>query len=244
MKDMLKAGVHYGHQKRFWNPKMESYIFGINHGIHIINLEKTVPLFEDAINFVGKTASKRGKILFVGTKRQAQEIVAEEARRCGMPYVNHRWLGGMLTNYKTIRQSIKRLRNLEKMQEEGVFERLTKKEALHNTREIEKLEKALGGIKDMGGLPDAIVVIDSKEEHIAIEEAKRLGIPVVSVVDTNSDPDNIQYVIPGNDDAVKAIRFYLSRFADTIIDAKQAAATVAEAQVDDEQEASESEKEA
>ena len=230
MKEMLQAGVHYGHQKRFWNPKMKEYIFGINHGIHIINLEKTVSLFEDARNFVSKTASKNGKILFVGTKRQAQGIVAEEARRCGMPYVNHRWLGGMLTNYKTIRQSIKRLRDLEKMQEEGVFERLTKKEALHNAREIEKLEKALGGIKDMGGLPDALVVIDSKEEHIAIEEAKRLGIPVVAVVDSNSDPDDIDYVIPGNDDAVKAIRFYLGQFANSIIDARQAANIAKEAQ--------------
>lgn len=223
MKDMLQAGVHFGHQKRFWNPKMSEFIFGINHGVHIINLEKTVPLFEDARNFISKTAAKKGKILFVGTKRQAQQIVAEEAARCGMPYVNHRWLGGMLTNYKTIRQSIKRLRDLEKMREDGTFERLTKKEALQNTREIEKLERALGGIKEMGGIPDAIVIIDSKEEHIAIQEAKRLGIPVVAVVDTNSDPDDIDYVIPGNDDAVKAIRFYLSSFADTILDAKKAA---------------------
>ncbi|WP_119329330.1 30S ribosomal protein S2 [Cysteiniphilum halobium] len=222
MKEMLQAGVHYGHQKRFWNPKMSEFIFGVNHGIHIVNLEKTVPLFQDAVNFVSKAASKNGKILFVGTKRQAQEIVAEEASRCGMPYVNHRWLGGMLTNYKTIRQSIKRLRDLEKMQEDGTFERMTKKEALRNSREIEKLEKALGGIKEMGGLPDVLVIIDSKEEHIAIEEAKRLGIPVVAVVDSNSSPDDIDYVIPGNDDAVKAIRFYLSRFADAIIDAKQA----------------------
>ena len=221
MKEMLQAGVHYGHQKKFWNPKMSDFIFGVNHGIHIINLEKTVPLFQDAINFVGKAASKNGKILFVGTKRQAQEIVAAEALRCGMPYVNNRWLGGMLTNYKTIRQSIKRLRDLEKMQEEGVFERVTKKEALQNSREIEKLEKALGGIKKMGGLPDILVIIDSKEEHIAIEEAKRLGIPVVAVVDSNSNPDDIDYVIPGNDDAVKAIRFYLSQFSDAILDAKK-----------------------
>jgi len=223
MKDMLQAGVHFGHQKRFWNPKMSEFIFGINHGVHIINLEKTVPLFDDARNFISKTAAKKGKVLFVGTKRQAQQIVAEEAARCGMPYVNHRWLGGMLTNYKTIRQSIKRLRDLEKMREDGTFDRLSKKEALQNTREIEKLERALGGIKDMGGIPDALVVIDSKEEHIAIQEAKRLGIPVVAVVDTNSDPDDIDYIIPGNDDAVKAIRFYLSTFADTILDAKKAA---------------------
>jgi len=223
MKDMLQAGVHYGHQTRFWNPKMEPFIFGVNHKIHIINLEKTVPLFEEAINFISKVASKKGKILFVGTKRQAQQIVAEEASRCGMPYVNHRWLGGMLTNYKTMRQSIKRLRDLEKMKEDAVFDRLTKKEALGNTREIDKLEKALGGIKDMGGLPDVIVVIDSKEEHIAIQEAKRLGIPVVAVVDTNADPEGVNYVIPGNDDAVKSILFYLSRFADAVIDAQQSA---------------------
>lgn len=223
MKDMLQAGVHYGHKTRFWNPKMEPFIFGVNHRIHIINLEKTVPLFEDAVNFVSKVASKKGKVLFVGTKRQAQQIVAEEASRCGMPYVNHRWLGGMLTNYKTMRQSIKRLRDLQKMKDEGLFERLTKKEALGNTREIIKLEKTLGGIKDMGGLPDIIVVIDSKEEYIAIEEAKRLGIPVVAVVDTNADPAGVNYIIPGNDDAVKSIRFYLQHFADAVIHAQQAA---------------------
>ncbi|MFZ9034641.1 MAG: 30S ribosomal protein S2 [Francisellaceae bacterium] len=239
MKDMLQAGVHFGHQKRFWNPKMKEFIFGINHGVHIVNLEKTVPLFEDAVNFISKTAAKRGKILFVGTKRQAQNVVAEEARRCGMPYVNHRWLGGMLTNYKTIRQSIKRLRDLEKMREDGTFERLTKKEALQYSREIEKLEKVLGGIKDMGGLPDVVVVIDSKEENIAIEEANRLGIPVVAVVDTNSSPDDIDYVIPGNDDAVKAIRFYLSTFADTILTAKQAAQTAVEEEVADSAESDE-----
>ena len=226
MKEMLKAGVHFGHQKRFWNPKMSEFIFGINHGIHIINLEKTVPLFQEAINFVSKSAAKNGKILFVSTKRQAQEVVAKEATRCGMPYVNHRWLGGMLTNYKTIRQSIKRLRSLEKMQEEGIFDRMTKKEALQNSREIEKLEKVLGGIKNMGGLPDVLIVIDTKEEHIAIEEAKRLGIPVVAVVDSNSSPDGIDYVIPGNDDAVKAINFYLSQFSNTVIDAKQSACIV------------------
>ncbi len=223
MVDMLKAGVHFGHNKRFWNPKMKQYIFGINHNVHIFNLEKTVPMFQDAVNFVGKIASQNGKILFVGTKRSAQNVVSEEATRCGMPYVNHRWLGGMLTNYKTIRQSIKRLRDLEKMRDDGTFERLTKKEALENTRSIEKLDRTLGGIKDMAGLPDAIVVIDSRVEHIAILEARRLGIPVVAVVDTNSDPDGIDYVIPGNDDAVRAIRTYLATFADAIIDGKQVA---------------------
>ena len=221
MKDMLEAGVHYGHQKRFWHPRMHSYIFGINHNIHIINLEETLPLFKKAINFINEIADKKGKILFVGTKRQAQNIIVEESIRCSMPYVNYRWLGGMLTNYKTIRQSIRRLHNLEKMRDQGVFECLTKKESLRNTNEIKKLERVLGGIKNMNGLPDAVVVIDSKKEKIAITEARRLGIPVVAIVDTNSDPDGIDYVIPGNDDAVKAIRFYLSKFADVIIDAKQ-----------------------
>lgn len=220
MKDMLSAGVHFGHKKAFWNPQMNEYIFGINHGVHIINLEKTVPLFQDAVNFVGKTIANGGKVLFVGTKRQAQSIVEAEAKRCGMPYVSHRWLGGMLTNYKTVRQSIKRLAQLEKMREDGTLESLTKKEMLQNLRTIEKLEKVLGGIKEMGGIPDAIVVIDSNKEHIAIQEAKKLGIKVVAVVDTNSNPEGIDYIIPGNDDAVKSISFYMSKFADAIIDAQ------------------------
>jgi small subunit ribosomal protein S2 len=223
MVDLLKAGVHFGHNKRFWNPKMKQYIFGVNHNIHIFNLEKTAPMLEEAVNFIGKVASRNGKILFVGTKRSAQNPISEQASRCGMPYVNHRWLGGMLTNYKTIRQSIKRLRTLEKMSEDGTFERLTKKEALDNTRAIEKLDKTLGGIKDMAGLPDAIVIIDSKVEHIAILEARRLGIPVVAVVDTNSDPDGIDYVVPGNDDAVRAINTYLVAFSDAIINGKEVA---------------------
>lgn len=220
MKDMLSAGVHFGHKKAFWNPQMNEYIFGINHGVHIINLEKTVPLFQDAVNFIGKTVANGGKVLFVGTKRQAQSIVEAEAKRCGMPYVSHRWLGGMLTNYKTVRQSIKRLAQLEKMREDGTLESLTKKEMLQNLRTIEKLEKVLGGIKEMGGIPDAIVVIDSNKEHIAIQEAKKLGIKVVAVVDTNSNPEGIDYIIPGNDDAVKSISFYMSKFADAIIDAQ------------------------
>ncbi|MDC0535870.1 30S ribosomal protein S2 [Francisellaceae bacterium] len=220
MREMLAAGVHFGHQKRFWNPKMDQYIFGINHKIHIIDLEKSLPLFHDALNIVSSVAARKGKILFVGTKRQAQDIIKEESERCSMPYVNHRWLGGMLTNYKTIRQSIKRLRELEKMQEDGSFDRILKKEALTLTREMEKLEHSLGGIKDMGGIPDLLVVIDAKEEHIAITEAKRLGIPVVSVVDTNTDPDGIDYIIPGNDDAVRSIRFYMKHFADTVLNAK------------------------
>ncbi|RUS69155.1 hypothetical protein EGW08_023083, partial [Elysia chlorotica] len=183
MQEMLSAGVHFGHKKAFWNPQMNEYIFGINHGVHIINLEKTVPLFQDAVNFVGKTVANGGKVLFVGTKRQAQDIIETEATRCGMPFVSHRWLGGMLTNYKT-------------------------------------LDKVLGGIKEMGGIPDAIVVIDSNKEHIAIQEAQKLGIKVVAVVDTNSNPEGIDYIVPGNDDAVKSISFYMSKFADAVIDAQ------------------------
>ncbi|GAB4221761.1 MAG: 30S ribosomal protein S2 [Francisella sp.] len=220
MKEMLLAGVHFGHKKSLWNPKMKEYIFGVNHGVHIINLEKTVPLFQDAVNFIGKTVANGGKVLFVGTKRQAQQIVEAEAKRCGMPYVSHRWLGGMLTNYKTVRQSIKRLANLEKMRDEGVLESLTKKEMLQNIRTIEKLERVLGGIKEMGGLPDVIFVIDSNKEHIAIKEAQKLGIKVVAVVDTNSDPEGIDYIIPGNDDAVKSISFYMKKVADAVIDAQ------------------------
>jgi len=238
MREMLAAGVHFGHQKRFWNPKMDKYIFGINHKIHIINLEKSLPLFEDALNVIGKVASKKGKVLFVGTKRQAQEIIKEESLRCGMPYVNHRWLGGMLTNYKTIRQSIKRLHELEKMQADGGFDRMIKKEALSLSRDMEKLERTLGGIKNMGGIPDLVVVIDAKEENIAITEARCLGIPIVSVVDTNTNPDGIDYVIPGNDDALRAIRFYMKHFADAVLDAKgtKVVADTEEAAVDSEEE--------
>ena len=220
MKEMLSAGVHFGHKKAFWNPKMNEYIFGINHGVHIINLEKTVPLFQDAVNFIGKTVANGGKVMFVGTKRQAQDIIEAEATRCGMPFVSHRWLGGMLTNYKTVKQSIRRLAQLEKMNEDGSFASLTKKEALTNIRTIGKLDKVLGGIKEMGGIPDAIVVIDSNKEHIAIQEAKKLGIKVIAIVDTNSNPEDIDYIIPGNDDAVKAITFYMKKFADAIVDAQ------------------------
>jgi small subunit ribosomal protein S2 len=191
MVDMLKAGVHYGHRTPFWSPKMAPYIYGENHQLHIFNLEKTLPMFKEAVNFISRVTARRGQVLFVGTKRQAQAIVKEEAERCGMPYINHRWLGGMLTNYKTIRQSIKRLRNLEKMRDDGTFEKITKKEALELTRENTKLERTLGGIKDMGGLPDALVVVDSQVERTAIKEANRLNIPVVGIVDSNSDPDGI-----------------------------------------------------
>ena len=213
MRDMLQAGVHFGHQTRFWNPKMKPFIFGARNGVHIINLEKTVPMFDDALNFVGNIASKKGKILFVGTKRAASEAVKEAASSCDQFYVNHRWLGGMLTNWKTVRQSIKRLKDLENQAQDGTFEKLTKKEALMRTREMDKLEKSLGGIKDMGGLPDVLFVVDAEHEHIAIKEANNLGIPVVSIVDTNSNPDGVDYIIPGNDDAIRAVQLYLSAAA-------------------------------
>ncbi|OYD26392.1 30S ribosomal protein S2 [Oceanimonas baumannii] len=216
MRDMLKAGVHFGHQTRFWNPKMKPYIFGASNRVHIINLEKTVPLFNDALNYLGNVASKKGKILFVGTKRAASEAVKEAATNCDQFYVNHRWLGGMLTNWKTVRQSISRLKDLEAQAQDGTFEKLTKKEALMRTREMEKLEKSLGGIKDMGGLPDVLFVIDADHEHIAIKEANNLGIPVVSVVDTNSNPDSVDYIIPGNDDAIRAVQLYLNAAADAV----------------------------
>ena len=213
MRDMLKAGVHFGHQTRYWNPKMGKYIFGARNKIHIINLEKTLPMFNEALTFVERLAQGKNKILFVGTKRSAGKIVAEEAARCGSPYVDHRWLGGMLTNFKTIRASIKRLRDLEVQAEDGTFAKLTKKEALMRTRELAKLENSLGGIKDMGGLPDALFVIDADHEHIAIKEANNLGIPVFSIVDTNSDPDGVDFIIPGNDDAIRAIKLYLTAVA-------------------------------
>ncbi|EAR10223.1 ribosomal protein S2 [Reinekea sp. MED297] len=222
MRDLLKAGVHFGHQTRYWNPKMSQYIFGARNKIHIINLEHTVPALNDALSFVGSLAAKKNKILFVGTKRSASNIIREEATRAGMPYVAHRWLGGMLTNYKTIRQSIKRLRELQTQQDDGTFEQLTKKERLMNTREIAKLEKSIGGIKDMGGLPDALFVIDVDHERIAIQEANKLGIPVIGVVDTNSNPDGIDYVIPGNDDAIRAIEIYAQAMADAVLEAKTA----------------------
>ena len=223
MRDMFKAGVHYGHQKRHWNPQMAPYIYGDQNRIHIINLEKTLPMYHDAVNFVSSIAARGGKVLFVGTKRAAQAVTKAQADRAGMPYVDHRWLGGMLTNYKTIRQSIKRLRDIEKMRDEGMFERMTKKEVLNLTREMEKLERSLGGIKNMGGIPDAIILVDSAQEKIAITEAKRLNIPVIGIVDTNGCPDDIAYLIPGNDDAIRAIELYFSGFADAICQARDAA---------------------
>ena len=218
MREMLEAGVHFGHQTRFWNPKMAPYIFGIRQKIHIIDLAESLPMFRSAINFVHKVAEKRGKILFVGTKYAARDIVKEEAERCGMPYVNYRWLGGMLTNYKTIRQSIKRLKELEVMlADTDAMDLLKKKERLTLTRQKDKLSKALDGIKNMGGLPDAIFVIDVDQERIAVKEAKCLGIPVIGIADTNASPEEIDYLIPGNDDASRSIRLYCKTFADAVI---------------------------
>ncbi len=228
MREMLQAGVHFGHQTRYWNPKMGKYIFGARNKIHIINLEKTLPLFNEAMSFIEQKAAGKNKILFVGTKRSASKIVREQAQRCGMPYVDHRWLGGMLTNYKTIRTSIKRLRDLEAQAEDGTFEKLTKKEALMRTRDLEKLERSLGGIKDMGGLPDALFVVDVDHESIAINEANKLGIPVIGIVDTNSNPAGVDFVIPGNDDAIRAVQLYLTAAADAVVRARQNAASSAE----------------
>lgn len=216
MRDMLQAGVHFGHQTRYWNPKMKQYIFGARNGVHIINLEKTVQCYEDALNFLSSTVARKGKVLFVGTKRAASDKIGPAAKACDQYYVDHRWLGGMLTNWKTVRQSIKRLKELEAQANDGTFDKLTKKEALLRTRELEKLNRSLGGIKDMGGLPDALFVIDAEVEHIAIKEANNLGIDVVAVVDTNSSPDGVQYVIPGNDDAIRAIDLYLKGAVDAI----------------------------
>jgi small subunit ribosomal protein S2 len=217
MKDMLKAGVHFGHQTRYWNPKMKQFIFGARNKIHIINLEHTVPALNEALAAAQNLAARNKKILFVGTKRAASKIIKEQAERCGMPYVDHRWLGGMLTNYKTIRGSIKRLRDLEAQETDGTLDRLTKKEALMRRRDKEKLERGIGGIKDMAGLPDALFVIDVDHERIAITEANSLRIPVIGVVDTNSNPDGVDYPIPGNDDALRAIELYASAIADACI---------------------------
>lgn len=220
MRQMLEAGVHFGHRTRDWDPKMSEFIYGKHYQVHIINLELTLPLFREALNFVSNLAARKGKILFVGTKQAASNIIREEATRCGMPYVNHRWLGGMLTNYKTIRQSIKRLKDLEATFASGGFEGLTKKEKLNLSREKDKLERSLGGIKDMGSLPDALFVIDVGHEKIAVDEAVKLGIPVIGIVDTNNSPDRIDYIIPGNDDSIRAISLYSSLLADTILDAR------------------------
>lgn len=226
MRQMLEAGVHFGHQTRYWNPKMAPYIFGERSKIHIVNLEKTLPLYNDAMNYLGQLAAKGGKILLVGTKRAARESVRDAALRCKMPYVNYRWLGGMLTNFKTVRQSIKRLKDLETMAEDGSFDRLSKKEVIGLRREMGKLERSLGGIKNMPSLPDAMFVIDVGYEKIAVQEAAKLGIPVVGVVDTNNSPDGIAYVIPGNDDAIRSIQLYTEGAADAVLEGQHAVAHV------------------
>jgi small subunit ribosomal protein S2 len=226
MRDMLQAGVHFGHPTRFGNPKMDNYNFGARNKIHILNLENTVPAFNEALDIVRQIGANGNKVLMVGTKRAAQTIIAEQADRSGMPYVSHRWLGGMLTNYKTIRASIRRYRELEAQSKDGTFEKLTKKEALMRTRLMEKLERSIGGIKDMGGLPDMLFVVDVDHERIAILEANKLGIPVIGIVDTNSNPDGVDYVIPGNDDAIRAIKLYTSAIADAILEGKAEANNV------------------
>ncbi|MDT8384318.1 MAG: 30S ribosomal protein S2 [Gammaproteobacteria bacterium] len=223
MRQMLEAGVHFGHQTRYWNPKMAPYIFGERNKIHIINLEKSLPLYKEATNFLGKLAAGKGKVLFVGTKRAARDSIKEHADRAGMPYVNHRWLGGMLTNFNTVKNSIKRLKELEVMAADGSFAKVNKKEALMMTREMEKLERSLGGIKDMTGLPAAVFIIDVGHEKIAVSEARKLGIPVVGIVDTNTNPDGVDYVIPGNDDAMRAIQLYVRGVADAVVESRAAA---------------------
>ncbi len=231
MRQMLEVGVHFGHQTRYWNPRMAPYIFGERDKIHIINLEKTLPLYQEAMNFLGRLAARGGTVLFVGTKRAAQEIIREQAARCSMPFAGYRWLGGMLTNFKTVKQSIRRLRELEVMVEDGTIERMTKKEAIRLRRELGKLERSLGGIKDMNGLPDALFVIDVGHEKIAVKEAIKLGIPVVGVVDTNNSTDGVDYVIPGNDDAIRSIQLYLTGAADAVIEGR---ATRSQAMPEDE----------
>lgn len=221
MKQLLEAGVHFGHQTRRWNPKMAPYIFTERNGIYVIDLQKTVGKIDEAYNFVKEVASEGGKILFVGTKKQAQEAVASEAARAGMFHVNQRWLGGMLTNFDTIGKRVKRLRELEKMEEEGTFEVLPKKEVIKLRLEMEKLNKYLAGIKDMPGIPDAIFIVDPRKERIAVAEAKKLGIPIIAIVDTNCDPDEIDYVIPGNDDAIRAVSLITSKIADAILEGNQ-----------------------
>ena len=233
MRQMLEAGVHFGHQTRYWNPKMGPYIFGARCKIHIINLEKTMPLFTDAMNFISAIAQKRGSILFVGTKRSARDAIKEEATRCNMPYMSMRWLGGTLTNFRTVKQSVSRLKELESAETDGTFEKLVKHEVLTLRRERDKLDASLGGIKDMNRLPDALFVIDIGHENIAIQEAKKLGIPVIAVVDTNYDPNLVDYAIPGNDDAIRAVQLYVRAAADAVLEGKAAAPITASSANDD-----------
>jgi len=233
MRQMLEAGVHFGHQTRYWSPKMAPYIFGSRNKIHIINLETTLPLFQEAMNFLGSVTAAKGKVLFVGTKRQASKLVREHAERCGCPFVDHRWLGGMLTNFKTVKNSIARLIELDELNSSGAIDRLSKKEALILERERSKLDRSLSGIRDMTGLPDCIFVIDVDHEKIAVAEAKKLKIPVVGIVDTNSSPDGIDYPIPGNDDAIRAVRLYLSHAADAVLEARSILPEVISGDADD-----------
>jgi small subunit ribosomal protein S2 len=242
MRQMLEAGVHFGHQTRYWNPKMGPYIFGARGKIHIINLEKTMPLFSDAMNFISGIAQKRGSILFIGTKRSAREAIKEEAIRCGMPYMTQRWLGGTLTNFRTVRQSVQRLKELEAGETDGSFNRLVKHEVLRLRRERDKLEASLGGLKDMGRLPDALFVIDIGHENIAVQEAKVLGIPVIAVVDTNYDPARVDYPIPGNDDAIRAVQLYARAAADAVLEGKAASPTAGNMREQDFAEAADSDK--
>ena len=225
MRQMLEAGVHFGHQTRYWNPRMAEYIFGHRNKIHIVNLERTLEKYNDAMKYIRQLAANRGTVLMVGTKRQARDIVAEEAQRAGVPYVDHRWLGGMLTNFKTVKASIKRLKDLETMSTDGTFDRMTKREALSLRRELAKLSQAMGGIKDMNALPDAMFVIDVGFHKIAVTEAKKLGIPIVAVVDTNHSPDGIAHVIPGNDDSSRAIRLYARGAADAVLEGRSQSIT-------------------
>ena len=233
MRQMLEAGVHFGHQTRYWNPRMAPYIFGARGKIHIINLEKTLPLFTDATNFISGLAQKRGTVLFVGTKRSARDAVKDEAVRCGMPYISQRWLGGMLTNFRTVKQSVSRLKEIETMSTDGSFDKLVKHEVMGLLREKEKLDKSLGGIKNMSALPDALFVVDIGHENIAVQEAKKLGIPVVAVVDTNYDPSLVDYAIPGNDDAIRAVQLYTRAIADAVLEGKAAAPMSAAAAKDE-----------
>jgi small subunit ribosomal protein S2 len=233
MRQMLEAGVHFGHQTRYWSPKMAPYIFGSRNKIHIINLETTLPLFQEAMNFLGSVTAAKGKVLFVGTKRQASKLVREHAERCGCPFVDHRWLGGMLTNFKTVKNSIARLIELDELNSSGAIDRLSKKEALILERERSKLDRSLSGIRDMTGLPDCIFVIDVDHEKIAVAEAKKLKIPVVGIVDTNSSPEGIDYPIPGNDDAIRAVRLYLSHAADAVLEARSILPEVITGDADD-----------
>ena len=233
MRQMLEAGVHFGHQTRYWNPKMGPYIFGARGKIHIINLEKTVPLFNDAMNFLSKIAQKRGVVLFVGTKRSARDAIKDEAERCGMPFMTQRWLGGTLTNFATVKKSVSRLKELESAETDGTFQKLVKHEVLGLRRERDKLEASLGGIKDMNRLPDALFVIDIGHEDIAIKEAKKLGIPVIAVVDTNYNPELVDYAIPGNDDAIRAVQLYARAAADAVLEGKAAAPNAATVREED-----------